>query len=204
MLYGHQGREAHLRAVFDVVSFVEAEVTKVVGRRPFAGSARLWGQGQVGEMVRQGAQAICDVVEGAVRRGALEEVVVQRLRKGEEKSHSGSDALGSLQNAKRYLIFRGQMLQHEALNIYFISCPRGLFQKRIGATFGVKIGSRGTCFSHNPLEKKKCLKFLSDHFKRDSNPPSFCRLADVYSYWQKNVDSVAGTFPGCIPSSHLM
>lgn len=42
-------------------------------------------------MVRQGAQAICDVVEGAVRRGALEEVVVQCLRKGEEKSHSGSD-----------------------------------------------------------------------------------------------------------------
>lgn len=45
VLYGHRGREAHLRAVFDVVSFVEAEVTKVVGRRPFAGSARLWGQG---------------------------------------------------------------------------------------------------------------------------------------------------------------
>lgn len=105
MLYGHQGREAHLRAIFDVVSFVEAEVTKVVRRRPFAGSARLWGQGQVGEMVRQGAQAICDVVEGAVRRGALEEVVVQCLRKGEEKSHS---ALGRLQNAKRYFIFRGK------------------------------------------------------------------------------------------------
>lgn len=104
VLYGHQGREAHLRAVFDVVSFVEAEVTKVVGRRPFAGSARLWGQGQVGEMVRQGAQAFCDVVEGAVRRGALEEVVVQCLRKGEEKSHRGSEALGRLQNAKRFKI----------------------------------------------------------------------------------------------------
>lgn len=104
MLYGHQGREAHLRAVFDVVSFVEAEVTKVVGRRPFAGSARLWRQGQVGEMVRQGAQAICDVVEGAVRRGALEEVVVQCLRKGEEKSHSGSDASKTLKD----ILFLGE------------------------------------------------------------------------------------------------
>lgn len=106
MLYGHRGREAHLRAVFDVVSFVEAEVTKVVWRRPFAGSACLWGQGQVGEVVRQGAQAIRDVVEGAVRRGALEEVVVQCLREGEEKSHSGSD--GRLQNAKKYLILGGK------------------------------------------------------------------------------------------------
>lgn len=66
-LWTPRGREAHLRTVFDVVSFVEAKVAQVVGRRPFAGSARLRGHGQVGEMVRQGAQAIYDVVKGPVR-----------------------------------------------------------------------------------------------------------------------------------------
>lgn len=49
-----------------------------------------------------------------------------------------------------------------------------------------------------------CLKFLSDRLKCDSNPALFCRLADVHFYWQKNVDRLAGTFPGCIPGSHLM
>lgn len=65
VLYGHG--EAHLRTVFDVVAFVEAKVTQVVGRRPFAGSARLRGQGQVREVVGQGGQAIYDVVKGPVR-----------------------------------------------------------------------------------------------------------------------------------------
>lgn len=38
---------AHLRAVFDVVAFVEAKVTQVVWRWPFAGFACLGGQGEV-------------------------------------------------------------------------------------------------------------------------------------------------------------
>lgn len=38
---------AHLRAVFDVVSLVEAKVAQVVGWRPFAGFPCLWGQGEV-------------------------------------------------------------------------------------------------------------------------------------------------------------
>lgn len=84
VLYGRRGRKAHLRAIFDVVSFAKAKVTQVVGRRPFAGSAHLRRQGQVGEMVRQGAQAIYDVVEGPIRRTALE-VVVQRLMKEREE-----------------------------------------------------------------------------------------------------------------------
>lgn len=36
-----------LRAIFDVVAFVEAEVAQVVGRRPFAGFACLGGKGEV-------------------------------------------------------------------------------------------------------------------------------------------------------------
>lgn len=84
VLYGRRGHKAHLRAIFDVVSFAKAKVTQVVGRRPFAGSAHLRRQGQVGEMVRQGAQAIYDVVEGPIRRTALE-VVVQRLMKEREE-----------------------------------------------------------------------------------------------------------------------
>lgn len=36
-----------LRAVFDVVSFVEAKVAQVVGRRPFAVLVCLGGQGEV-------------------------------------------------------------------------------------------------------------------------------------------------------------
>lgn len=72
--------------------FVEAEVTQVVGRRPLAGSAaRLGGgQGQVGEMVGQGAQALHDVVEGPIRRGSLQEVVVQCL---DEKKNKASKVL---------------------------------------------------------------------------------------------------------------
>lgn len=85
VLYGRRGRKAHLRAIFDVVSLAKAKVTQVVGRRPFAGSARLRGQGEVGEMVRQGAQAIYDVVEGPIRRGALEVVVQHLMKEGEEK-----------------------------------------------------------------------------------------------------------------------
>lgn len=70
---------AHLRAVFDVVSFVEAKVAQVVWRRPFAGFACLWGQRKVWEMVRQRAQTVHDIVEGPVGWGALVEIVVQGL-----------------------------------------------------------------------------------------------------------------------------
>lgn len=125
VLYGRRGREAHLRAVFDVVSFVEAEVTKVVGRRPFAGSARLWGQGQVGEMVRQGAQAVCDVVEGAVRRGALEEVVVQHLMKAEEDHTVVPMPSGVTRTPKDA---EGCNMAH--LVSISSPAPRGLFQRR--------------------------------------------------------------------------
>lgn len=58
---------AHLRAVFDVVSFVEAKVAQVIGRRPFAGLSRLRGQGEVREVIRQAAEAVHDIVEGPVR-----------------------------------------------------------------------------------------------------------------------------------------
>lgn len=93
------GREAHLRTVLDVVSFVEAKVTQVVGRRPFAGSARLRGQGQVGEMVRQGAQAFYDVVKGPVRWRALKQIVVQCLME-KKKRHTKIQP-----GTERYVIF---------------------------------------------------------------------------------------------------
>lgn len=70
---------AHLRAVFDVVSFVEAKMAQVVGWWPFAGLACLRGQGEVWEMVRQRAEALHNIVERAVWRGALVEIIVQGL-----------------------------------------------------------------------------------------------------------------------------
>ena len=48
------------------MSFVEAQVAQVVGWGPLAGLAGLGGQGQVGEMLREGAEAVGNVVEGAV------------------------------------------------------------------------------------------------------------------------------------------
>ncbi len=77
---------AHLRAVFDVVSFVEAKVAQVVGRWPFAGFACFGGQGEVREMVRQRAQAVHDVVEGPIGRGALVEIVVQGLSENRQNA----------------------------------------------------------------------------------------------------------------------
>lgn len=52
-----------LRAVLDVVSFVEAKVAQVVGWRPFAGFACLGGQGEVREMICQRTQTVNDIVE---------------------------------------------------------------------------------------------------------------------------------------------
>lgn len=68
-----------LRAVFDVVSLVEAQVAQVVGRRPLAGFPRLGGEGQVGEVVGQRAQAVHDVVERAAGGGAFIRPVTQGL-----------------------------------------------------------------------------------------------------------------------------
>lgn len=67
-----------LRAVLDVVSFVEAQVTQVGGRRPFAGFA-VNRKTEVGEMVRQvldaaergGAQGLAVALKG-VRRNVAE------------------------------------------------------------------------------------------------------------------------------------
>lgn len=62
------------------MSFVEAQVTQVVGWGPLAGLPGLGGEGQVREVLREGAEAIGDVVEGAVGRGALVHAAAQRLR----------------------------------------------------------------------------------------------------------------------------
>ena len=56
----------YLGAVLDVVSFVEAQVAQVVGWGPLAGLAGLRGEGQVREMLGEGAEAVGDVIEGAV------------------------------------------------------------------------------------------------------------------------------------------
>jgi hypothetical protein len=56
----------YLGTVLDVVSFVEAQVTQVVGRGPLAGFAGLGGECQVGEVLSEGAQAVSDVVERAI------------------------------------------------------------------------------------------------------------------------------------------
>ena len=61
-----RARLPYLGAVLDVVSFVEAQVAQVVGWGPLAGLAGLGGEGQVGEMLGEGAEAVRDVVEGAV------------------------------------------------------------------------------------------------------------------------------------------
>lgn len=70
---------ACLGAVLDVVSFVETQVAQVVGRGPLAGLPGLRGQGQVGEVLGEGAEAVGDVVEGAVGRGALVHAAAQGL-----------------------------------------------------------------------------------------------------------------------------
>lgn len=79
------GHVAHLRAVFDVVAFVEAQVTQVVRRRPLAGFSRLSRQGQVRKVVGQGAQAVHDVGEGVAGRGALVELIGRGLLEGKER-----------------------------------------------------------------------------------------------------------------------
>lgn len=70
----------YLGAVLDVVSFVEAQVAQVVGRGPLAGLARLRGESQVREVFGEGAEAVSNVVEGAVGRGTLVHTAAQRLR----------------------------------------------------------------------------------------------------------------------------
>lgn len=57
---------ACLRAILNVVSFVETQVAQVVRRRPFAGFAGFGGERQVREMLGEGAEAISNVVEGAI------------------------------------------------------------------------------------------------------------------------------------------
>lgn len=74
-----RARLPYLGAVLDVVSFVETKVAQVVGRGPLAGLPGLGGQGQVGEVLREGAEAVGDVVEGAVGRGALVHAAAQGL-----------------------------------------------------------------------------------------------------------------------------
>lgn len=72
-------RLPYLGAVLDVVSFVEAQVAQVVGRGPLAGLSGLGGEGQVREVLGEGAEAVGDVVEGAIGRGALVHAAAQRL-----------------------------------------------------------------------------------------------------------------------------
>lgn len=160
-LWTPRGRKAHLRTVFYVVSFVEAKVTQVVGRRPFAGSARLRGQGQVGEMVRQGAQAIYDVVKRPVRWGALEEIVVQRLmekKKHQAKTHPA--ALMPSDVSKGWdSSFLPQILHFYAFNIYFNFRPHALFKK---SEYTQRLETVLEAEKHVFLiipKKKMCLKF---------------------------------------------
>ena len=68
--------KSHLRAVFDVMALVEAQVAQVVGRGSFVGLSRLRGKGEVREVVRQGVEPVNDVVQGAVGRHILIHVVV--------------------------------------------------------------------------------------------------------------------------------
>lgn len=62
---------SYLRAVFDVMTLIEAEMAQVVGRRSFTGLARLRGQGEVREVVRERVQSVHDVVQGTIRGDAL-------------------------------------------------------------------------------------------------------------------------------------
>lgn len=48
------------------MSFVETQVAQVVRRRPFAGFAGFRGERQIREMLCEGAEAISNVVEGAI------------------------------------------------------------------------------------------------------------------------------------------
>ena len=62
------------------MSFVEAQVAQVVGWGPLAGLAGLRGEGQVREVLCEGAEAVGDVVEGAIGRGTLVHAAAQRLQ----------------------------------------------------------------------------------------------------------------------------
>lgn len=62
------------------MSFVEAQVAQVVGWGPLAGLSGLGGESQVREVLGEGAEAIGNVVEGAIGRGALVHTAAQCLR----------------------------------------------------------------------------------------------------------------------------
>lgn len=190
-LWTPRGREAHLRTVFDVVSFVEAEVTQVVGRRPFAGSARLRGQGQVVEVVRQGAQAIHDVVKGPVRRGALEEIVVQRLMEKKKKN----------KNSTNISCFWPQILRYYAFHIYFNSGPHPLFLKSGFAEHLETILETGRRVFLRRNKQKRVSNF-SQTASNVTPIPSLglsaprC-IAAISTFWQENVWNVhRGRFSG--------
>lgn len=70
---------ACLGTVLNVVAFVEAQVAKIVGGWPLAGLAALRAERQVGEVLCEGAEAISDVVEGAIGGCALVYAAAQRL-----------------------------------------------------------------------------------------------------------------------------
>lgn len=69
-------RESHLRAVFDVMALVEAQVAQVVGGGSFVWFSWLRRKGKVWEMVRQGVESLHDVVQGAIGRHILIHIVV--------------------------------------------------------------------------------------------------------------------------------
>lgn len=67
---------SYLRAVFDVMALVEAQVAQVVGWGSLIGLSWLWRKGKVWEMVRQGVESIHDVIQGAIGWHILIYVVV--------------------------------------------------------------------------------------------------------------------------------
>lgn len=71
---------SYLRAVFDVMALVEAQVAQVVGWGSFVGFPRLWRKGKVWEMVRKGVESIHDVVQRSIGRYILINVVVYGLQ----------------------------------------------------------------------------------------------------------------------------
>lgn len=75
----------YLWAVLDVVSLVETKMAQVVGRWSLAGLSGFWGEGYVGEMFSEGAQAVYYVIKGAIGRGTLIEAAAQCLPKGKRK-----------------------------------------------------------------------------------------------------------------------
>lgn len=76
---------AYLWAVFDVVAFVEAKVTQVVGRRHLVGFASVSRQGQVRKVISQGAEAVHDVCEGAAGGRALVQLMGKGLLEAKEE-----------------------------------------------------------------------------------------------------------------------